>query len=138
MLLRSNLVALLAVTAFALISTPADAAWHGSGDRVRTVATSAAAAAPLPRDTIVAPGLYRIGRLTYDMRHEGYYRLGSRQRIVFARDVGALISGVAWSTTNGGGDDPTDLDGFDGGATERTMALRRPDIQCGYVVEVTR
>ncbi len=67
-------------------------------------------AANLPDELVIAPGIYRVWGKSYDATDEGLYRFvnpgrGNRQRIVYKKDIDALLSGIAWIACHGTADD---------------------------------
>jgi hypothetical protein len=84
-------------------------AFHLRGTRVKSVAPvrgARAGAKPLPRKLVIPAGTYRFKGETYDLRKEGLYRWhepckANRQRIVFHKDVLALVSGLCWIHSHG-------------------------------------
>jgi len=69
----------------------------------------------LPTSLIMPPGNYSFQGKTYNLNKEGMYRFISvlkenQQRIVYERNVDALVSGISWLYTHGGIDDYKDHD----------------------------
>lgn len=95
------------------------------------VAPARGDAAPLPESLVVSPGRYAVGGSVYDMTREGYYRIGSEQRIVYSHSLGALLSGLAWGAGQGSRDD-----GKPPQALASTFMQRRLSLTCGYLVEL--
>jgi len=63
----------------------------------------------LPADLVIKPGLYRVYGKIYNLDQEGLYRFlwpiqENQQRIVYSKDVDALMSGIAWIYSHGNED----------------------------------
>jgi len=86
-------------------------------ERIAAQTDDGGATEPLPEAFVIPPGRYRLWGRTYDMTAEGAYRFvnpqtANAQRIVYAEDVDALLSGLAWASSHGKLDDalgPDDL-----------------------------
>jgi hypothetical protein len=93
------------------------------------------ATSALPDSLIIAPGVYLFHGNTFDMRREGLYRLISpkvenQQRIVYAGNVDALLSGMAWIHSHGNSDD------FKNSAEMNRVALNAKVLAtCSFVTE---
>ena len=92
--------------------SPGQMVFHLRGTRVRRLrpARHAVRQKPLPRTLVIPPGAYTIGGRTYALEKEGLYRAldpgrANRQRIVFQKDVVALVSGLCWMHSHGSRDD---------------------------------
>ena len=93
--------------------SPTQMVFHLRGTRVRRVRPARCVVPrgkPLPRTLVVPPGVYAIAGRTYSLEQEGLYRAldpgrANRQRIVFRKDVVALVSGLCWMHSHGSRDD---------------------------------
>lgn len=64
---------------------------------------------PIPEDLIIQPGTYTFGNKSFKMEKEGLYRLfeikkSHIQRIVYKKDIWALISALCWIHSHGSRD----------------------------------
>lgn len=78
-------------------------------------AVQVASAAQLPETLVIPPGAYRVHGKTYRLEQEGLYRFfhpmrDNQQRIVYRKDLYALMSAVGWIHSHGSRDD---YKGFD-------------------------
>lgn len=91
--------------------------------------------APLPAGLVIAPGYYTHGGITNDCTQEGLYRfwtpmVSTLHRIVYAADVQALMSGLAWLTVHGRADEALSV------SARTTAALNyKLRLLCGKTVE---
>jgi len=90
-------------------------------------------AVALPRRLVIPPGRYRAHGRTYALTREGLYRFlfpgtGNQQRIVYRRNIPALLSAVAWLQTHGKRDVDKNFQAL------KTQALKEKlIITCGYI-----
>jgi hypothetical protein len=68
----------------------------------------------IPGSLIIRPGIYVFYDNVYDLRREGLYRFiypgqKNHQRIVYAQNVTALLSAIAWIHSHGNSDDKKQL-----------------------------
>jgi hypothetical protein len=124
-----------ALLAFLFLAMPAQASYYGDGPRRAPVAAAPMESAkPLPERLIVRPGRYTVDGQAYDMRREGYYRLGLKQRVVYRKNLPALMSGLSWSMHPYGKDD--------GRGTRAELAARLPNgrvsLTCGPQIDVVQ
>lgn len=94
--------------------------------------------ASLPDTLVIPPGDYRFLDQTYRLKKEGLYRFidpygENHQRIVFAQDVHALLSAVAWITTHGERDNSLPQAALLYAARTRKLSLT-----CGGIVGMAR
>ena len=88
-----------------------------------------AAEVPLLLDALViAPGRYRLWSRVYDLAGEGAYRFvnpqtANVQRIAYAGDVDALLSGLAWAVSHGKLDDTLGTDALQAKARTGKLSL---------------
>ena len=69
----------------------------------------------LPNSLVIPPGKYSFQGNTYNLNKEGMYRFiavlkENQQRIVFEKNIDALLSGISWLYTHGGIDDYKEYD----------------------------
>lgn len=72
--------------------------------------TSSELVTELPEQLIMKPGVYLFHEQAYDLNQEGLYRFvdpekKNYQRIVFSKDIKALLSSLSWIVTHGEEDD---------------------------------
>ena len=80
-----------------------------NGIKVDEVKPEEGKACNLPQDLVIVPGTYLIFGKTYPMKKEGLYRflyppLENKQRIVYRKNVLALLSAIAWMVSHGSRD----------------------------------
>lgn len=66
--------------------------------------------ADLPNSLIIRPGKFQFGGKTYNLNKEGLYRFvypgkENQQRIVYEKNIDALLSGISWIYSHGNSDD---------------------------------
>ena len=81
-------------------------AFHLCGTRVRAVKPVARRGRRLPSALVIPPGYYTVNGQTYEARREGLYRflrpaVRNAQRLVYRRDLFALLSGISWLASHG-------------------------------------
>ena len=64
----------------------------------------------LPNSLIIRPGKFKFDEKTYDLNREGLYRFvypgkENHQRIVYEKNIDALLSGISWIYSHGNSDD---------------------------------
>ena len=69
----------------------------------------------LPQTLVIPPGLYRFYGHAYALKKEGLYRFmfpsrEDQQRIVYRKDIEALVSALCWINTHGVRDDQKSFD----------------------------
>lgn len=92
-------------------------------------------AVPLPSSFVLDPGVYLYNGVQYDCSDQGFYRFwhpmdDTQNRIVWAGDVEALMSGLSWLSVNGRADETLSLAAKTN--TARTSKLR---MLCGKTCE---
>lgn len=113
-------------------------AFHLCGVEVRRVEARRGAGRSLPRTLVIPPGIYRVHGRNYRLRDEGLYRFlfpgkSNYQRIVYRRDVRALLSGLSWISTHGS------LDNLKPHSELRRLALtQKLIVTCGKIAEFGR
>ena len=69
----------------------------------------------IPEELIIPKGMYTFNGKTYDVNKEGIYRfvlpgVENKQRIVFEKNIDALLSSIAWIFSHGNLDDGKNFD----------------------------
>lgn len=94
----------------ALLTGDRPSAYRLLGPNIGRVPSGHGQGARLPRTLVIPPGRYRVHGQTYTLNREGLYRFlypqqENQQRIVYRRDIHALLSGLCWIVTHGNRDD---------------------------------
>jgi len=103
---------------------------------VKTIRAKKDNARPLPQQLVILPGTYRVHGQTYALTREGLYRFlypgkSNHQRIVFRKNVAALLSAIAWLQTHGSRDE---VKGFP--ALKKQALTGKLIIKCGGISQV--
>ena len=108
--------------------------YHASATKILTVPEDTVnQARVLPEHLIISPGTYHFQGVNFKLKKEGLYRFmmghsAPEQRIVYKKDLYALLSGISWVVTHGFEDDNTSPITLMAKATKEKLFL-----SCGHV-----
>lgn len=79
-------------------------------DNIEIINPSSTHSADLPESLVIPSGKYSFYNKTYDLKKEGLYRFvfpgkENQQRIVYQKNIDALLSGICWIYSHGNSDD---------------------------------
>jgi hypothetical protein len=133
-----RLAPLIAALGLLALAPPAGASfyandWEQKPIKRVTKPKAAGKVKPLPAALVVKPGRYRVGARRYDMRRQGFYSIGRKQRIVYRDRLPALMSGLSWAMRSDGADD-----GIGKAAAAEELAKRPLGLICGNQIDVAQ